>query len=162
MLQFDADPDLSVAVLHGAGGKHFSAGGNLKRTNRLAADLGGGGDVASRLAKQIPRTALMWMIETASFLDAQAARDCFLVNEVVPDEEVMERARAVADMVAALPPLAVRAEKTAIVNLEDVPFDQAVVLARSIAALVELTGRSRRPGRRTPGPSAGEQFMSLA
>jgi enoyl-CoA hydratase/carnithine racemase len=105
--------------------------------------LGGGGDVACRLVKQIPRTAMMWMVETASFLDAQAALDCFLVNEVVPDEQVMDRARAVAEMVAAVSPVALRAEKTAIINLEDVQFDQAVVLAGSLAALTELSEDAR-------------------
>jgi enoyl-CoA hydratase/carnithine racemase len=44
-------------------------------------------------------------------LDAQAAKECFLVNYLVDDDALMEQARALADRAARQPPGAVRATK---------------------------------------------------
>jgi enoyl-CoA hydratase/carnithine racemase len=72
--------------------------------------LGGGFIARSRLARQIPRAALLWMIETAQEIDSSAALACFLVNEVLPDMAVMARARTIALAIAELPPETARAE----------------------------------------------------
>lgn len=215
-VEYDENPDLWVCILTGAGDGHFSAGGNLKRDQRLAdqnlyttehvlrrwwypkaADpispsvafrpdynyrpvkptiaaikgyclgaalmlvgratdiriagesakfgfteikrgLGGAAAVRSHLAGQIPHTTLMWMVLTAQNIDAQTALRACLVNEVVPDAQVLPRAKEVAALVCELPPNAVRAEKEALLRTENMPFTDAVVFAGALSTLNRL------------------------
>jgi enoyl-CoA hydratase/carnithine racemase len=217
LLQFEDDPTIRVGIIRGAGDRHFTAGGNLKRSHRMADQLlsreailkhfwyplqqepnsawvvwetlfarrtvkpivaavqgyclgagifvlclhtdvriagesaqfgipevrrgiaaGSGG--ASQLARQIPHAAFSWMFETGLPIDAQRARAWFLVNEVVPDDQVFARARAVAELVAANPPAPLRAEKLGLLQLESMPYESAAFIASTFRALaVEST-----------------------
>jgi enoyl-CoA hydratase/carnithine racemase len=55
-----------------------------------------------------------YFILTRQMLDAQTAKDWGAVNEVVPADRLLERAHAIADGVAALPPLTSRYTRIAL------------------------------------------------
>jgi (E)-benzylidenesuccinyl-CoA hydratase len=101
--------------------------------------LGGGAAVATRLREQIPWSWVMWMVATGESIDAETAFRIGLVNEVVDDERVVDRAMEVAAMVAEMPPLGVRAEKQALVETAGLPFERAVALVGSLSALTRMT-----------------------
>jgi enoyl-CoA hydratase/carnithine racemase len=53
-----------------------------------------------------------------------------LASEVVPDAEVLTRALALAETIAALPPLAARLIKETVLQGADAPLDTALALER--------------------------------
>ena len=67
----------------------------------------------TRLGRQIPHTAAMWLMLTGERVGADKAREWQLVNDIVAPEALMDTALAAADKVATLPPLAVRVEMEA-------------------------------------------------
>lgn len=87
--------------------------------------FGGAAAVRSRLYRKIPYTALMWLLATGERFDAAAALRVGLVDEVVPDGDVVARARAEAATVAAFRPRPVRNEMRAIMHGEDRTDDDA-------------------------------------
>jgi len=96
--------------------------------------LGGSALVKSGLLDQIPFTACMWLL-SGERIDAAHALRIGLVNEVVPDADVFARAQAVADVIADMPPSALRAEKEALLHAERLPFARAVKVAAALEAL---------------------------
>jgi enoyl-CoA hydratase/carnithine racemase len=78
----------------------------------IAYGMGGAGGM-TRIGRQIPHTVAMKLTLTGEPIDADEARACFLVNEVVPADHVVERAVAIAAKIAEQPPLAVRVEMEA-------------------------------------------------
>ena len=64
-----------------------------------------------RLPEQLPRKVAMQMILTGEPIDAETALRWGLVNEVVPDGQVLDAAMDLAEVVAANAPLAVQASK---------------------------------------------------
>lgn len=100
--------------------------------------LGGGAIAKSGLAAQLPYSALMWLILTGEMIDAQAAKRIGLVNEVVPDDQVFARAKHVAEIVAELPPLTLRAEKEALLHTENMQSGQASKVALALEAITQL------------------------
>ncbi len=167
--EFEADPELWVAILTGAGDQAFSAGNDLKVTaaggklsigekgfggltarydcwkpiiaavNGVA--LGGGFELAlacdliiasenarlglpeprvglaalagglHRLPRQIPLKRAMGMILTGRPVSAEEALRLGIVNEVVPQAELMTAARRWANEILECSPLSVRASK---------------------------------------------------
>jgi enoyl-CoA hydratase/carnithine racemase len=98
----------------------------------------GGGSaqaLVSRLTKQIPLTAVHWLVQTGLLLDAREAHRYFLVNEVVPDTRLETRAREIASRIGSRPPLALRAEKLAAIHLECADYEDAVALGSALAIL---------------------------
>jgi enoyl-CoA hydratase len=67
-----------------------------------------------RLPRLIGLGRAMEMILTGDFIDAQEAYRIGLVNQVVPHDELMEKAVALAQKIAKRPPLAVRYAKEAV------------------------------------------------
>lgn len=105
----------------------------------------GGGSaqaVVSRLTSQIPLATVHWLVQTGLTLDARAAHRYFLVNEVVPDAGLDERARAIAASIAKRPAAALRAEKLAAIHLERAGYDDAVALGAELSALAAGAGAS--------------------
>lgn len=87
-----------------------------------------------RLPEQLPRKVAMQMILTGEPIDAATALRWGLVNEVVPDDRVLEVAVALAQVVAANAPLAVQASKRVALGLHDpamadLPSERAAWLA---------------------------------
>ena len=64
-----------------------------------------------RLPEQLPRKVAMHLILTGEPIDAETALRWGLVNEVVPDGQVLDAAMDLAEVVAANAPLAVQASK---------------------------------------------------
>lgn len=94
-----------------------------------------GATVMCRLPLQLPYAAMMWMSTTGEFLDAATAHRHGYVNEVVPDDQVMIRAREIAERIVAAPPLSLRAEKWAMLRGETATHRQAVDFAAMLGAL---------------------------
>lgn len=78
----------------------------------------------SVLPRIVPRRVALEMALTGSPISAQRAYELSLVNHVVPDGEVMAKARELADTIAANAPLAVAASKSCIYASEDWPTDE--------------------------------------
>jgi enoyl-CoA hydratase/carnithine racemase len=113
--------------------------------------LGGGAIAWSGFAQQrIPRSMLMWMAATGQSIDARKALQVGMINEVVPDERLMDRAYEVAAMVAKLAPNAVRAPKVALNATENVPLAESLQFAWLFGTLNRL------------GPDAAEGINAFA
>jgi enoyl-CoA hydratase len=122
----------------------FALGGGcelaLACTLRLAADTarlgqpevklgllpGYGG--SQRLPRLVGRGAALKMLLTGAMADAQEALRIGLVDEVVPAEQLMARAEALALEIAANAPLAVAATLRAVDEGLDLPLDAALAL----------------------------------
>ena len=87
-----------------------------------------------RLPKRIPLAVAYEMALTAEPIDAQRAYELGLVNRVVPGDQVLDEAIALAERIAKNAPLAVRVSKD--------------IMKQSLRTL-----RRGRPGRSTPRPS---------
>jgi enoyl-CoA hydratase/carnithine racemase len=74
------------------------------------AALGGGGGLA-RLVRQIPMKQAMRLILTGQQITARQALEMGLVNEVVPGDQVLAKARELALEIIACAPLAIEASK---------------------------------------------------
>ncbi|MET0179714.1 MAG: crotonase/enoyl-CoA hydratase family protein [Novosphingobium sp.] len=182
----DADPEVRVVVITGAGDKSFCAGADLKAISQgqrvvpedpakaawgfagivnhpiskpiiaavNGAALGGGSEIALasdlvvaaegarfglpevkvgliaaaggvfRLPRQVPIKQAMEMILTGEPIDARRALELGLVNRVVPQDELMSTALALADKIAANAPLAVQASKRIALGIVDGQFSR--------------------------------------
>ena len=94
----------------------------LKRNRMLAA-------ARSELARQIPYTALMWLLMTGEVIDAQEAARIGLVNLVVGDDELEDASLQLALDICALSPFAVRGEKDTLLQSMKLNFDQGFFYA---------------------------------
>ena len=91
---------------------------------RFGQMAGAGG--AHRLPRLLPWPRAMGLLLTGRDIDAATAADWGLVNEVVPHAQLMERARAWAQEIAAQSPLAVRASKEAAVRGLHMSLEEAI------------------------------------
>lgn len=91
----------------------------------------GGGNV--RLSRQIPFARAMEMLLIGDQIDAATALEFGLINRVVPAEELMPAARAIAERIAENGPLAVRKIKETVLRTYGLSWDQAFY-AESLAA----------------------------
>lgn len=85
----------------------------------------GHGPGATLLARQIRFVDAMKILLSDEPFNASEALRIGLVNEVVPHEQLMERAEEIASSITKLPPVAVRMMKEFIIRFADVPADQA-------------------------------------
>ncbi len=83
------------------------------------------GNATVLLPRQVGWVHALELLLTARPIDARRAERIGLVNEVVPAGELLERALAAADAVAANAPLAVRETRRGVRELLGVPLDQA-------------------------------------
>jgi enoyl-CoA hydratase len=92
-----------------------------------------------RLVQRIGVARARELIYTGRLVDAEAAARIGLVNEVVEPAELLPRARAVAEEIAARAPLAVAAAKRAIRRGADQPLDAGIALERQLFASLFAT-----------------------
>lgn len=85
----------------------------------------GNGPGATYLSRQIAYADVMRILLTDEPFDAKEALRINLINEVVPHDQLMHRAEAIATHIATLPPLAVRMMKEFVVRFRDVPISEA-------------------------------------
>ena len=84
-------------------------------------------DAASiKLPKRIPYHIAMEMLLTGRWLDAAEAHRWGFVNHVVPADQLMSRARELAEQIAAGPPLVMAATKEIVRDAEDSKFQDAL------------------------------------
>ncbi|NBQ28597.1 MAG: crotonobetainyl-CoA hydratase, partial [Rhodobacteraceae bacterium] len=84
-------------------------------------------DAASiKLPKRIPYHIAMEMLLTGRWLDANEAARWGLINHIHPAADLMAKAREMADMLAAGPPLVYAAIKEVVREAEDMKFQDAL------------------------------------
>ena len=91
---------------------------------------GAGG--TQRLSRMIPWCKAAELLFTGKPIDAKEAYRIGLVNEVVPPQEVMPRAREWADRICKVSPLAVRAIKEAMIRGSNMTLDDGLRLEDSL------------------------------
>jgi enoyl-CoA hydratase/carnithine racemase len=108
---------------------------------------------AIRLPPKIGWQNAMELLLTGDTVDAGRAKDMGLVWKVVPHEELMGQARALADRLCQGAPLAVRAVKEVAWRSRYMPWVEAVRMGETVRRLVAATddaregGAARREGR---------------
>jgi enoyl-CoA hydratase len=98
---------------------------------------GAGG--TQRLLRAVGKFKAMKLLLTGALIDAHEADRIGLVSEVVPDAELMERAKALAVEIAALPPVALAEIKEVALTGEDLPLAAALALERKAFQLLFST-----------------------
>ena len=84
-------------------------------------------DAASiKLPKRIPYHIAMEMLLTGRWLDVQEAHRWGFVNEIVPADKLMDRAREIARLLESGPPLVYAAIKEVVREAEDMKFQDAL------------------------------------
>ncbi len=85
----------------------------------------GNGPGAALLTKQLRYIDAMKILLTDEPFGAEEALRIGLVNEVVPHDQLLERAEIMARQIVEMPPVAVRMMKEFVVRFGDLPTDQA-------------------------------------
>lgn len=98
----------------------------------------GGGSGMARLARWMPRGAALALALTGEPIDADEAHRLHLVNEVVDDDHVLDRATELAERIAGHPPLAVRIEMEAFARAAELGPVEAVRFAERLYQLQRL------------------------
>lgn len=96
-----------------------------------------------RLSRQIPYTVAADMLLTGRMVPAQEAREVGLVGHVVADGSALERARELADQVAANGPLAVQAVLRSLRETRELPEAEGLDLELEIGMPVYATDDAR-------------------
>lgn len=101
-------------------------------------------DAASlKLPRRIPYHIAMEMLLTGRWIDAEEAARWGLINQIHPAADLMAKAREMADLLAAGPPLVYAAIKEVVREAEDMKFQDALNrITRSQFATVEKLYRS--------------------
>ena len=92
-----------------------------------------------RLPRLIGRSRAMEMVLSARILDAREALDMGLVNETMPLNMVVARARELAQLIAGHGPIASRYLKEAILKGADLTLDQGLRLEADLNLLLQTT-----------------------
>ena len=79
-----------------------------------------------KLPRRIPYHVAMEMLLTGRWIDAEEAHRWGIVNEIVDDGKLMERAREAADLLASGPPLVFAAIKEVVRETENMLFGEAL------------------------------------
>jgi enoyl-CoA hydratase len=95
-----------------------------------------GGGTTARLPRQLAFPAAMEFLLTAEAFPAERALALGLINEIVPEEELMERARHWAGRINANAPLAVQATKESVLRGLRVDLDEAYRIETELATKV--------------------------
>jgi E-phenylitaconyl-CoA hydratase len=109
----------------------------------------------SKLLRAVPRAVAMQMILTGDRIPAAEAHRVGLVSEVVPAGQLLDRALAIAERIAANGPLAIKSLKTLAMRTDDLPLSKSVELEQLLWGLLRDTedrveGRTAFAERRTP------------
>lgn len=95
---------------------------------RIGVIPGAGG--TQRLTRVVGRAVAMEMVLTGRMMDAAEAKARGLVSQVVPAAQTMAAALELADTIAAMPPLAVRAAKRAVLAASELPLSAGLQAER--------------------------------
>ncbi len=98
---------------------------------------GGGG--TQRLPRTIPLGHALWMLYSGERIDADEAHRLGLVNKVVPFEDLLPTAKAMAETLLKAGPLAVRAIKQAAIQGMSMPLEDGLRLEQHLFHLLAST-----------------------
>jgi enoyl-CoA hydratase len=102
-----------------------------------------GGGSTVRLPRQIPYAAAMEFLLTADAVPASRALEVGLLNEIVPEDELWERALAWAHRITANAPLAVQATKESVLRASALELEAAYRMEAEISHRVFATEDAR-------------------
>ena len=91
-----------------------------------------GASGTSRLSLQIPRVWANWIALTGEKITADQALQYQLINEVVPDDKVFERALEIANMIASHPLIAIQTEMECLQKCPEMTLKEAISLTRKL------------------------------
>ena len=89
---------------------------------------GGGG--TQRLTRTVGKYKALKMMLTGEWVTGQQACDMGMVSECVPDAEVLDRAMAIAQTIAKMPPLSVKLIKEITLAGQDASLETGMILER--------------------------------
>lgn len=95
----------------------------------------GGAGGTTQLAKRLPQAVAYWLLLTGEPLQAEDAIRHGLFNELVEPEALLDRAFAVAETIAAHPPIAVRVEMELIKRSQDLSHSEILGLTSHLYRL---------------------------
>ena len=95
-----------------------------------------GGGTTARLPRQLAFPAAMEFLLTAEAFPAERALALGLINEIVPEDDLMERARQWAGRINANAPLAVQATKESVLRGLRVDLDEALRIETELSTRV--------------------------
>lgn len=98
---------------------------------------GGGGTI--RMPRFIPRAIASEILLTGNRIDAAEALRIGLVSRVVPRDQLMETARAIANTIISRGPLGVRATKEAMIRGYSMTLEEGLELERKLATQIRTT-----------------------
>jgi enoyl-CoA hydratase len=127
-----------MLTCHFAIGAESSEYGVLNR--RWAVPLVDGGTY--RLPQVIGLSNALYLIQTGRRIDAREGLRMGLIQEVVPDALLMERARELAAIMAAVPDSGLRADTEAAIRGLGRTIDDALALEAVIGSTVEMSGEA--------------------
>ena len=104
--------------------------------------LPGGGSL-TRLPRQVPYAKAMEILMIGDSFGADDALAMGLVNYVVPHEQLLDKARALAASLSANGPLAVRKIKEGVVRSSGRPLDEALAIEDEVSAVVMMSKDAR-------------------
>jgi len=94
-----------------------------------------GGGALQRLAREMPMKDAMWLALTGRRIDAHEARRIGLINQVVPGDELLAYAQALAHDLLECAPLALEASKQVLLQSRAEPVLESAMARRYPAAL---------------------------
>ena len=100
----------------------------------IAYGMAGAGG-STQLAKHVPPAVAHWMVLLGERMPAEDCLKYALYNEVKPAEDVLPRARELAEKIAALPPISVRVEMEVTKKAMDLPKADALSLSAHLYRL---------------------------
>jgi enoyl-CoA hydratase/carnithine racemase len=107
----------------------------------------GNGPGPAMLVKQLRYVDALKILLTDEAFDAAEALRVGLINEVVPQDKLMERAEAMARHICTLPPAAVRMMKEFVIRFGNLPDDQAWHIQNLMNAMLIQTTMDGEEGR---------------
>ena len=91
-----------------------------------------GASGTSRLSLHIPRVWANWIALTGEKITADQALQYHLINEVVPDDKVFDRALEIANMIASHPLIAIQTEMECLKKCPEMTSEEAITLTRKL------------------------------
>lgn len=102
---------------------------------------------AAHMGRHLPQGLLRKMFFTGEQIDVQEAWRFGFVQEVVPQEALMERARTLAAKIAAKAPLGLRYGKQSLNQIEFLPVDEGYTIEQKFSTLLMATEDAREATR---------------
>ena len=136
----------------GASFRHTATAAQHARFGLAEAQRGlvpGGGSM-TRLARQIPYAKAMEILLTGDPMSAEEAHRCGFVNDVVPQDKVLERAQEFATRLARNGPLAIRKIKECVLTTSGLTINEAFAVEDRLSAEV-IVSKDAREGPRAFG-----------